>query len=1171
MAVVGVHEILLKPSLSGGQRAIGKELDGMAGKTGEQAGRTMGGALGKALKIGAGAIGGAAVTGIGVALTKGFGRLKAIEQAQATLTGLGHSAQTVEQIMQNTNAAVKGTAFGLGEAATVAAQMVASGIKPGQDLQNTLTLVGDAATIAGVGINDMGAIFAKAAASNKVQMDIINQLHDAGVPALQLIATEMGVTAEEASKMASKGEVDFATFQRAMEQGMGGAAQESGKTLTGAFNNSMAAIGRFGANLIQDIYPQLTTFFNGFIEWMGPVEELGKTIGAALGDGLSRATAGAQGLYDLIVGGDFTSKLREAFGFEEDHPFVGFVLAARDALKDAGEWVVRNKDWLGGLAVAIGTATTAYLLHKLAIEGAAAAQKFIAGESLIMRLVRLSQWFIGIAKAQGIATAAQWLFNKALGANPIGKIITLIAALVAGLVWFFTQTETGQKIVQAVWGAIQAAVAAVVDWFQGTALPIFQAVWEGILTAARAVGDWFTSTLLPIFQAVWDGISNGLVWLYDNVIAPYLGFVMAYFQAVGEVFKLVWETVLKPVFDAIGTVVGWLWEHILQPFFYNISQFALLAFDLVVYAWETVLKPAFEALGSFLLGLWENVVSFVFTAISLGWQALVTGTKAYWENVLRPVFEAVGAVAKWLWENILSPTFTWISDAWQTMIGFFVWYWEDRLRPVLEAVGSWVTSMWTQYIDPALKSISDAWGGMINGIKDLWENNLKPVFQAFGDFVRNTIVQRIEDAVELIKSAWAGLANGLRAPINWVLTHVWNDGIVRAFNAVANEIDSTAKLERAGLIPAFAKGGHHKGGWALVGEEGPELVNFSQPGRVYTAAQTAQALAHGRDLTPAQSRRAAGRSQDEAVAPMGDGFNWGAAGDEFKKRLGLGRILGTDQIAEGTQWVVGNLAKAAKSVMDAAMSNWSMGGAFGQITKDIASKAVGMVFGWATKQDEATVEGASGAVYDGKAGPIRRPSSGGITSWYGPRWGRHHAGIDFAGGGVTRAALDGVVQRVGWNIGPGRTGYGILMNHGPATWTYHGHNPVGGVRVRPGQQVRAGQAVGAEGTTGNVTGKHLHWELHRGRAWRDTNINGLFRDQGGHLPPGLSMVLNNTGKDEWVFNDRQLRTLDAAVRGGGPTPTLDLDALADVLDGRPLRLTIDGRELRHRLESQRRA
>ncbi|WP_431639847.1 hypothetical protein WCP94_004277 [Bilophila wadsworthia] len=52
--------------------------------------------------------------------------------------------------------------------------------------------------------------------------------------------------------------------------------------------------------------------------------------------------------------------------------------------------------------------------------------------------------------------------------------------------------------------------------------------------------------------------------------------------------------------------------------------------------------------------------------------------------------------------------------------------------------------------------------------------------------------------------------------------------------------------QKAG-VKAFARGGLAMPGWAVVGEEGPELVNFSQPGRVYTAADTAALF---RSVTP---------------------------------------------------------------------------------------------------------------------------------------------------------------------------------------------------------------------------------------------------------------------------------------------------------------------------------
>ena len=90
------------------------------------------------------------------------------------------------------------------------------------------------------------------------------------------------------------------------------------------------------------------------------------------------------------------------------------------------------------------------------------------------------------------------------------------------------------------------------------------------------------------------------------------------------------------------------------------------------------------------------------------------------------------------------------------------------------------------------------------------------------------------------------------------------DGIGVVFNMapdtviVLNVIPS-GPSDKAG-VKAFARGGLAMPGWAVVGEEGPELVNFSQPGRVYTAADTAALF---RSATPRGTSGESGGSREE--------------------------------------------------------------------------------------------------------------------------------------------------------------------------------------------------------------------------------------------------------------------------------------------------------------------
>lgn len=229
----------------------------------------------------------AAVGGLSFALTKGFGRLQDIENAEFKLKGLGHTAESVEQIMSDALTAVKGTAFGLGEAATIAASAVAAGVKPGQELAKYLTLTADAAAIAGTPLNEMGAILNKVTTANRAYTMELTQLADRGIPIFQALAEVAGVSAAEVRDLASDGAIDAAMLAQALENILGGAAQKMGGSLQGAFANTIAAIGRMGANLMKDVYPRFGEFFNALIEAMEPVEEMSKTLGASIGDRLN--------------------------------------------------------------------------------------------------------------------------------------------------------------------------------------------------------------------------------------------------------------------------------------------------------------------------------------------------------------------------------------------------------------------------------------------------------------------------------------------------------------------------------------------------------------------------------------------------------------------------------------------------------------------------------------------------------------------------------------------------------------------------------------------------------------------------------------------------------------------------------------------------------------------
>ena len=104
-----------------------------------------------------------------------------------------------------------------------------------------------------------------------------------------------------------------------------------------------------------------------------------------------------------------------------------------------------------------------------------------------------------------------------------------------------------------------------------------------------------------------------------------------------------------------------------------------------------------------------------------------------------------------------------------------------------------------------------------------------------------------------------------------------------------------------------------------------------------------------------------------------------------------------------------------------------------------------------------------------------RPSSGGVSSCFGWRWGALHAGVDLAApiGTPVYAATSGTVRRAG-----PATGFGLALyiEGDDGAVTVYGH--VNRYFVYAGERVSEGEQIAEVGNRGQSTGPHLHFEVH---------------------------------------------------------------------------------------------
>jgi len=511
------------------------------------------------LKVG-GILAGVATAAATFALKGGITRALNIENAEAKLRGLGHAGESVDLIMSNALASVKGTAFGLDAAATTAANAVAAGIKPGQQLEGVLKTVANSAALAGADMGEMGAIFNKVATSNKVQMDVINQLHDRGIPALQFLADEMGVTAEKASEMASKGEIDFATFARAMEKGVGTAALTMGDTTTGAFANMQAAASRVGAAVVKDIMPKVKDFFVGMTNWLD----------------------------------------------ENSDEIVAFVSAFLDGFGKVIRWIGENQTLIKNIAIVITALLIPAMLRYIQLQTLAGVKALAAGAKMMAGwLMALGPIGLIIAAVVGAAALiiANWDWVKNVAITAWTAIAEFFTTIWGGLMAYWTSVWTGiANFFTGIWNGIVAT---------------FQTIWQlflDFLTIAIGIPLAIINTILiqplmALWGLFWNGLMAVVTFVWNLIVAGitlYIEMVKTIITAVLDFILPLWES----VWTAISNFFIAVWEGIVA-FFTPIIEFIKTTITNVVNAIKQTWNSVWNAIKTTFTAVWNSIVSFI--------------------------------------------------------------------------------------------------------------------------------------------------------------------------------------------------------------------------------------------------------------------------------------------------------------------------------------------------------------------------------------------------------------------------------------------------------------------------------------------------------------------------------------------------------------------------------
>lgn len=565
------------------KRALG-DIEGGFDSTSKKAGKSLGSGLGKGLKVGVLGVAGIAAGVAALAAKGGISRALNIEGAQAKLKGLGHDTKSIQTIMDSALASVKGTAFGLGDAATVAASTVAAGVKPGKDLTRTLKLVADASTIAGTSMTDMGLIFNKVAGTGKIQGEVIAQLGERGIPILQLLADEMGVSAAEVGKLASAGKIGFAQFQNAMEKGMGGAALESGTTFTGAMSNVNAALGRLGAAVATPGLETLKAVFNDAIPAIDAVTTavgpLIENLSGKMGPAIEKASEAFFGWVTAMASGE-----SDLSGITALFTPLGQVL------KGMAPVLAQMGDQFGALGVQIGTALAPLLP--------------IIVQALTAVLAAVTPLLPVIGGALTTALTAV-----------VAAVTPLVPILGDALLGVVNALSSVLRIVAPIFGILADAIAQVVTAVAPLLPTLISLIGQGLELLA--------------------GVLTAVLVALTPIIPPIADLISQYLPVFGELIGIVLDAVVGLI-----PVLGYM-LYSLAPLLPPLIELGEEILPLVVEILEAVIPVAVELMGAF-AGLASAIIPVAVSIIKFA----IPPLKEIIKWLLKVVAEVVKFVAKW--------------------------------------------------------------------------------------------------------------------------------------------------------------------------------------------------------------------------------------------------------------------------------------------------------------------------------------------------------------------------------------------------------------------------------------------------------------------------------------------------------------------------------------------
>lgn len=465
------------------------------------------------------------------------------------------------------------------------------------------------------------------------------------------------------------------------------------------------------------------------------------------------------------------------------------------------------------------------------------------------------------------------LFNMVLSANPFIIIVSAIAAVVAALTYFFTQTKLGKSL----WSGF-------VNWLQSawhSLVGVATTVWNAIGNAINAVVNFikpYWQGLVTFFTGIWTSIVAGVTPIWQglvNVFNSIISAIVAVWQALAPIIVPIVAGVVAIIGATLITIVT-----VFQTVWNMLVPIVQVVWQLI----STVVSTAITMLGTviqtglaIIVAIWNVVWNTFSIVVSTVWNVITTIISTVL-NVIAGIIQAITAAIQGDW-----------SGAWNAI--------QNVVSTVLNAISSIVSSV--------LSGVAGIFSGVMNGLKSVvstvW-NGIKSLFSEGVNFIKSVVHIDLGAAGRAImnslwngmKSIWNGIKNWVSGIADWIKEHKGpisydrkllipagqaimnglNNGLINGFGEVQSNVSDMAnQIQQAITTPGFDIG-------ASIGNLGSINSNYTGSLAIQDSQLQMQNNALLRQLL-----------NKDTTMVLDDGTLVGYTADQYDYRLGQNTAL----------------------------------------------------------------------------------------------------------------------------------------------------------------------------------------------------------------------------------------------------------------------------------------